>query len=200
MDYCDVFISCLDSYSDGTNSLQRIHWWARDVMLNFSKSVPKKKQSHLLDGRRVNFPQIFIFVNYSLRKKKKKSNLSFSFQCPQGMRFKIFWWKIDFKKHLNHLKQAVWYIIRGHLSKAASFCDTAWQSALIYLAFQQTTSKTGPNALCEWHSLFPRAVDRPCQYNDIAGPIPLSCPLTSVQTGREKLLLTLQAISVDKPK
>lgn len=34
-------------------------------------------------------------------------------------------------------------------------------------------------------SLFPRAVDRPCQYNDIAGPIPLSCPLTSVQTGRE---------------
>ncbi len=26
VDYCDVFISCLDSYSDGTHSLQRIHW------------------------------------------------------------------------------------------------------------------------------------------------------------------------------
>ncbi len=25
MDYCDVFISCLDSHSDGTHSLQRIH-------------------------------------------------------------------------------------------------------------------------------------------------------------------------------
>ncbi len=24
--YCDVFISCLNSHSDGTHSLQRIHW------------------------------------------------------------------------------------------------------------------------------------------------------------------------------
>ncbi len=37
MDYCDVFISCLDSHSDGTHSLQRIH-----------KSVLMKKQTHLL--------------------------------------------------------------------------------------------------------------------------------------------------------
>ncbi len=27
VDYCEVFISCLDSHSDGTHSLQRIHWW-----------------------------------------------------------------------------------------------------------------------------------------------------------------------------
>ncbi len=26
VDYCDVFINCLDSHSDGTHSLQRIHW------------------------------------------------------------------------------------------------------------------------------------------------------------------------------
>ncbi len=26
VNYCDVFISCLDSHSDGTHSLQRIHW------------------------------------------------------------------------------------------------------------------------------------------------------------------------------
>ncbi len=45
VDYCDVFISCLDSHSDGTHSLQRIHCLARDGMLNFSKSVPKKKQN-----------------------------------------------------------------------------------------------------------------------------------------------------------
>ncbi len=25
VDYCDVFIGCLDSYSDGTHSLQSIH-------------------------------------------------------------------------------------------------------------------------------------------------------------------------------
>ncbi len=28
VDYCDAFISCLDSHSDGTHSLQRILWWA----------------------------------------------------------------------------------------------------------------------------------------------------------------------------
>ncbi len=30
VDYYDVFISCLDSHSDGTHSLQSIHWWASD--------------------------------------------------------------------------------------------------------------------------------------------------------------------------
>ncbi len=38
VDYCDVFISCLGSHSDGTHSLQRIYWWASDVMIHFSKS------------------------------------------------------------------------------------------------------------------------------------------------------------------
>ncbi len=26
VDYCDFFISCLDSHTDGTHSLQRVHW------------------------------------------------------------------------------------------------------------------------------------------------------------------------------
>ncbi len=51
VDYCDVFISCLDSHSDGTHSLQSIHWWTSDVMPNFSKSVSMKKQTHLHLGR-----------------------------------------------------------------------------------------------------------------------------------------------------
>ncbi len=38
---CDVFISCLNSHSDGTHSLQMIHW---KVMLNFSKSVLIKRK------------------------------------------------------------------------------------------------------------------------------------------------------------
>ncbi len=50
VDYCDVFISCLDSHSDGTHSLQRIHCWASDVKLHFSKSVPMKNQTHLHIG------------------------------------------------------------------------------------------------------------------------------------------------------
>ncbi len=43
MDYCAVFVSCLDL--DGTHSLQRIHWWASDVMLHFSKSVLMNRQT-----------------------------------------------------------------------------------------------------------------------------------------------------------
>ncbi len=33
VDYCDVFVS-LDSHSNSTHSLQRIHWWAYYVMPN----------------------------------------------------------------------------------------------------------------------------------------------------------------------
>ncbi len=47
VDYYDVFISCLHSHSDGTHSLQRIHWWESDMMVNFSKSVLMKRQNHL---------------------------------------------------------------------------------------------------------------------------------------------------------
>ncbi len=47
VDYCDVFISCLDSHSDGTHSLQSIHWWANYIMLHFSESFLMKKQTHL---------------------------------------------------------------------------------------------------------------------------------------------------------
>ncbi len=54
VDYCDAFMSCLDSHSDGTHSLQRIHWWESDMMLNFSKSVPMKKQTH----QHLGWPQV----------------------------------------------------------------------------------------------------------------------------------------------
>ncbi len=46
VDYCDV-LSAVWTHSDGTHSLQRIHWWARDTMLNFSKLFLIKKQTHL---------------------------------------------------------------------------------------------------------------------------------------------------------
>ncbi len=45
VDYCDVLINCLDSHSDGTHSMQRIHWWTAiffqicfDEETNFSTS------------------------------------------------------------------------------------------------------------------------------------------------------------------
>ncbi len=40
VDYCDVIISCLDFNSDGTHSLQRIHWGTNNA--EFSKSFPIK--------------------------------------------------------------------------------------------------------------------------------------------------------------
>ncbi len=59
VDYCDVFISCLKSHSDGTHSLQRIHWWISDVMLNFNKET-NLSTSWMAWGR-VHFLQILIF-------------------------------------------------------------------------------------------------------------------------------------------
>ncbi len=51
VDYCYVFISCFFySHSDGTHSLQRIHWWTNEAILSFSKSVLMKKQTHLHFG------------------------------------------------------------------------------------------------------------------------------------------------------
>ncbi len=46
MNHCDVFISCLDSHSDGTHSLQSIHCRASDGMIHFSKSALMKIQTH----------------------------------------------------------------------------------------------------------------------------------------------------------
>ncbi len=59
VDYCDVFISVLDS-SDGTHSLQRIHWWASDGMLHYSKS-DEETNTCWMAWERVDFQQFFIF-------------------------------------------------------------------------------------------------------------------------------------------
>ncbi len=39
VDYCDVFNSCLNSHSDGTHSLQRIHWWYLWIIVMFLSVV-----------------------------------------------------------------------------------------------------------------------------------------------------------------
>ncbi len=67
VDYCDVFISCLDSHSDGTHSLQRIYCWASDGMLHFSKSDEETIytwgwghfQQILISGRTILYPVSF---------------------------------------------------------------------------------------------------------------------------------------------
>ncbi len=71
--YWAVFIICLDSHSDGTHSLQRIHWWASDVMLNFNFKW-KNISTHLWIVWGWVVQQLFIFgwtiplkiISYSL--------------------------------------------------------------------------------------------------------------------------------------
>ncbi len=67
VDYCDVFISCLDSHSDGTHSLQRIYCWASDAMLHFSKSVSMQKQINLHLGWMIPLtkPMIWFPVDFN---------------------------------------------------------------------------------------------------------------------------------------
>ncbi len=47
-----IFVSAVWTHSDGTHSLQRMHCWASNLMLYFSKSVLMKKQTHLHLGWR----------------------------------------------------------------------------------------------------------------------------------------------------
>ncbi len=73
VDYCDIFISCLDSNSDGAHSLQRIHWWASDLMLNFSKSLLMKKQGDAFSAN------LYFWVKCSSKAKLKSSFVKISF-------------------------------------------------------------------------------------------------------------------------
>ncbi len=87
VDCCDVFLRCLNSCSEGTHSLQRIHWWAGDVMLHFNKSVEMNKQIHLLliwTKWWVHFQKCFIFGQLLLKS---------MFECRRVREYKsIFCW------------------------------------------------------------------------------------------------------------
>ncbi len=62
VDYCDVFNSCLDSHSDGTHSLQRIHCWASGVMLSPNPLWWRKNSStSWMTWGQVHSQLIFIF-------------------------------------------------------------------------------------------------------------------------------------------
>ncbi len=65
VDYCDVFISCSDSHSDGTHSLQSIHCWASDAMLHFSKSDEETNSStSWMVWGGAHFQQMLIFGTF----------------------------------------------------------------------------------------------------------------------------------------
>ncbi len=63
VDYCDVFISCLDFQSDGTHSLKRIHWWSSNAKLSKSVMIKKWILLHLewLKGENILRAPVFLF-------------------------------------------------------------------------------------------------------------------------------------------
>ncbi len=86
MDYCDVCISCLDSYSDGTHSLQSIHCWASDVTLHFSKSDEETNSStSWMAWGWVHFQQNFFWVNYSFERFDTSGICSLGALVPAGL-------------------------------------------------------------------------------------------------------------------
>ncbi len=69
VDYLWIIVMFLSAHSDGTHSLQRIHWQTNDLKLNFYKSVLIKKQLiYILDGLRAStfLANVHFWVNILL--------------------------------------------------------------------------------------------------------------------------------------
>ncbi len=118
VDYCDVLWAILDSHSDGTHSLQRIHWWASDVMLHFSKSVQMNKQTHLFlecpEGEHIFRKCSFFFgkleVSYALLRMYKGMDTFISPLCIVN--------SVQYKAKLPHkllLNQAAFCVCKHHI-------------------------------------------------------------------------------------
>ncbi len=70
VDYCDVFITCLDSHSDGTHSLQSIHCWDTDAETHFYKPDEETNSStSCMSWGWAHFQQMLIFSKLLLEHK-----------------------------------------------------------------------------------------------------------------------------------
>ncbi len=89
VDYCDVFISCLDSHSDGTHSLQSIHCWDSDAMLHFSKSDEETNSStSWMTWEWTHLQQIFIFGWTILKMLKRNCDQRFHIRLKRCLMIK----------------------------------------------------------------------------------------------------------------
>ncbi len=75
LNYLWIIVSCLDSHSDGTHSLQRIHWWASDGMLNFPNLMKKQTYQHLNIFNKYFFLVKCHFTDYCLWRKNAEQKL-----------------------------------------------------------------------------------------------------------------------------
>ncbi len=101
-----MFYQLLDSHSDGTHSLQRIHWWTNDVMLHFSKSVLMRSK--------------LIYILHSLR-------ANFSFVCTVPLK-----WKCTYhikQKNFSHTHYKVW--VHWYADRLVN-CSTCKQTSGVF--------------------------------------------------------------------
>ncbi len=125
MDYCDV--NCLDSHSDGTHSLQRIHWSVSEVMLDFRW----KKLIYILDGLRLSTLSVnFDFgLNYFLFKTRNKECSYIMCDYMMGFKLRLFAWGQAWPQILSLLKYSNCHSIplawptRVFLASLPSFTD-----------------------------------------------------------------------------
>ncbi len=90
------------SHSDGTHSLQRINWWASNVMQHFSKSVQIKKWTHLrlwwTEGDYI-FNYFLSFPLIIIGALSKFLSESYSFQKYRLPLFCFDGWPVDIPNH-----------------------------------------------------------------------------------------------------
>jgi len=109
-------ITCLETYSDGTHSLQRIYWWTNNIMLNFSKSVRMDRGAYIFSNF-LNYPFKHLKLSFQLYQNKLGS-VSVNKACwtisapPCGVKWALHQYKASFLvSPLDHCKN-VYFIVK----------------------------------------------------------------------------------------
>ncbi len=114
VDYCDAFISCLDSHSGGTHSPQRINWWAINIVLNFYTSAPSKKQIFAYTLGDLDVSTFSAIWNFGV-------NLSFKMSSMVG---------VSYRQHRR--VYSWWFLPLFLVNRSTSLSEISLQSCFCY--------------------------------------------------------------------
>ncbi len=95
------FISCLDSHSHGTHSLQMTYWWVSDVMIHLFKSFLMKMQTHLhlvYPETEWIFSKYTFLANYSF---KSSYAINSSYNCFSVSESRILYRNVKYICNIN---------------------------------------------------------------------------------------------------
>ncbi len=110
------FISCMNSHFDGTHSLQWIHWWTGDIMLNLM--IRRNKLMYILDGLWVSrfsffgwiIPLIIIIIihficNASFLHSRRYKIIQ---ECVAHSEWQVFQFQVEFSYYKNSVLNFQW--------------------------------------------------------------------------------------------